>query len=128
MQDEASHTTKVVNKESNLQKINVERKVNFYVTIGDSHQLISCDVIHRPDGSADQPDLQIFRQLSCYARPALLTDSTATWWFSYDYPLYWLVTVKLNQQVAVLSVGEPDIHQVDNVMTNPYLLKLLILF
>ena len=45
-----------------------------------------------------------------------------------DHPLYWLVTVKLNQQVAVLSVGEPDIHQVDNVMTNPYLLKLLILF
>ena len=71
MQDEASHTTKVVNKESNLQKIDVERKVNFFVTIGDSHQLISCDVIHRPDGSADQPDLlmpipptQLLRQTS----------------------------------------------------------------
>ena len=59
MQDEASHTTKVVNKESNLQKINVERKVNFYVTIVDSHQLISCDVIHRPDGSADQPEAEM---------------------------------------------------------------------
>ena len=60
MQDEASHTTKVVNKESNLQKINVERKVNFYVTIGDSHQLINLIYKYSASSAAtpDQPCLQ----------------------------------------------------------------------